>query len=168
MAVTAEQRAVYDRWKPTADAAQERWNAWRAAGARSDIPLTKLRAIYLRQRRYGQRGQRLAQIQAIYGIPPFVDDGEDDLAWALDHRHREFRTRPWRPDDGEPVLYSVPTVTIIHMPSNDTLIGVPHGVLRMIGFDAAAPQDSDLYGLLMFSAHRASKGWRFAMPEHLR
>jgi len=165
MTFSEQARRTYERFKPAADAATAARETFMRLHADSGLPAAHLQFIYNQQRAWSRRGKLRQEVEAGYGIAPFVDDGERDLAWAYDHPRREFRVRPWRPSDGEPVLHTVPCVTVIHLFSGEALVGIPHSFIERSGFPHVSPRDDDDYGLLLFLVQRASNNWRDKMPE---
>ena len=166
MAVTDDMRRRAERFKPTADMATAERTEFMRLNVGSGLPIAQLQRIYISQRRHAQRGQLKRQVDFIYGFPPFDDDHETDLAWACDHPGREFRVRPWRRSDGEPLASSLdPCVTVIHMFSGEALVGIPHSFIERAGLGHVRPHDCDDYGLLLFLVQRASNNWRDKMPE---
>ena len=157
-------RDTYARLKPAADEAEARFSAWvrrhrlpgdtmgslrrRYAALRAPERSASLNAVVTSLLEAKVERQRLAA--RLPGFIPMRDDGLADSVWAERHPEREYRVRPHRPEDGEPMTREVPCVTVIHIPTQACGRGVP--VDRLVLFGAIFyPRDDDFFAESLFA-----------------
>ena len=175
--VTPEARAAQALCAPIADKLQAQWVAWllvhrlpgenvgsarrRFATLRSDEGLERIRAHARRKRALiaQERRRRMAGL----GYVAIRDDGLDDAKWAALHPERAYRIRLHRSSDGEPALFQLPTMTVIHIATGARANGIPLDTLR-VGRVIIAPHDSDEFCEALFWAWCETDGFRKPLP----
>lgn len=157
-------RDTYDRLKPAMDAADARRAKWMLEHRLPGDTIGSATRRYLALRRTEGRGAFKQAVAAVLdgkaerarlaarlpGYLPLRDDGLSDAEWAALHPEREYRVRPHRPADGEPVTREIPCVTVIHIPTAARGSGIPVDRLVILGA-VAYPRDTDVWAEMLFT-----------------